>query len=53
MSKAEDPSLYISKKYGVYIKKLGLKPSKDIYIRYTCPMKSTPVAPDLYHDRKP
>jgi hypothetical protein len=53
MSKAEDPSLYISKIYGVYITKLGLKPSKYIYNRYTYPMTSTPVAPDVYHDRKP
>jgi hypothetical protein len=53
MSKFEDPSLYISKKYGVYITKLGLKPSKYIYSRYTCPMTSMPVAPDVYHDIKP
>jgi hypothetical protein len=53
MSKAGDPSLYISKKYDVYITKLGIKPSKYIYDRYTCPMTSMPVAPYVYHDRKP
>jgi hypothetical protein len=53
MSKAKYPSLYISKIYGVYITKLGLKTSKYIYNRYTQPMTSTPVAPDAYHDSKP
>jgi len=48
----EDPFLYILK-YGVYITKLGIKPSIDIYNQYTYSTKSTLVAPDVCHDNKP
>ena len=35
------------------LQKLGLKPSKYIYNRYTYPKTSTPVAPNVHHDSKP